>query len=100
MGWWVSSANRTDDEPKPRATQITKVPPPNNVLNAIHACADDHRELALPVNLGRPGRQNDRVDRRGIWNVASVAEDAALGIGALALVRRQRVGRLRDVRGD
>lgn len=28
-------------------------------------------------------------DRRGLWNVATVAEDAALGIGGLLLMRRR-----------
>ena len=30
-------------------------------------------------------------DRRGLWNVATVAEDAALGLGGLLLMRRSSV---------
>ncbi|MDT5047875.1 MAG: hypothetical protein QOG75_3749 [Mycobacterium sp.] len=30
-------------------------------------------------------------DRRGVWNLATVAEDAALGIGGLMLLRRDRI---------
>jgi hypothetical protein len=30
-----------------------------------------------------------RGDRRGIWNLATVAEDAALGVGGFLLLRRQ-----------
>jgi len=32
-------------------------------------------------------------DRRGMWNVATVVEDAALGVGGLMLLRRARDSR-------
>lgn len=31
-------------------------------------------------------------DRRGIWNLAAVAEDALLGVGGLLLLRRRAIG--------
>jgi hypothetical protein len=32
-------------------------------------------------------------DRRGVWNFATVVEDAALGVGGLMLLRRGRIAR-------
>jgi len=32
-------------------------------------------------------------DRRGVWNIATVVEDAALGVGGLMLLRRERDSR-------
>lgn len=32
-------------------------------------------------------------DRRGVWNLATVVEDAALGVGGLMLLRRGRIAR-------
>jgi hypothetical protein len=44
------------------------------------------REIgAFNAGLGYGG------DRRGVWNLATVAEDAALGIGGLMLLRRDRI---------